>query len=481
MLRTSRYLLLAVTLAFGCTLLFAQSNPTLEKGLKPYGSYSGGDIDSVSLVNGKLELQIPLAGYSQRGGSLGLSFTVRYDNPVYQHYFEDCDIIQPCQEYWEFLGQGVQIEPNLGPRVVPYTELKGSRYEVETVDGSSHKMGQVGSTWETLDGTAIQYNPTTRVVIYPNGTRYYLDTNLWSLLRVEDANGNRISTTVTGWTDTLDRNIPHPETGPIITDYSGCTGPRPTTRARLWNLPAPDGGTMSFKLCYADVRVKSNFWTFDISNRHEAEWTIRTFQSIVLPNGTAWTFEYGSTAESDPNYVNWGDLTRVILPTGGSISYGFGNYFVDIGGTDDQWTQVRAVQTRTVDANDGSGPRTWSYSYGVRVNPTALSPTYTTVSDPLGNQTVHTMTAFGVGSLYETQARYYQGSSSTGALLKTVTTDYISNTCPFQDCSHVNVGVLPIRTTTAGPMARPPRWRRITTPASLTRGTARTTLPSTGW
>ncbi|MGH9554618.1 MAG: RHS repeat domain-containing protein [Terriglobales bacterium] len=461
MLRIARYLLLTVISLAGSTLL-AQSNPTLEKGLKPYGSFSGSDIDSVSLVNGKLELQIPLAGYSQRGGSLGLTFSVRYNNPVFTGYEDDCDIIQPCHEFWDFDNVGARLEANLGPRVDTYTEYIGSsfvkRYEVVTVDGSSHKMGQVGSTWETLDGTAIQFNPTTRVVIFPNGTRYYLDTNLWSLIKVEDANGNRISSTlvgggVTGWTDTLGRTIPHPDAGPIITDYSGCTGPRPTTSARLWSLPAP-GGTMSFKLCYAIVRVKSDMGSDGYSHQlylHDVDRTTVMLQSIVLPNGTAWTFEYGSTAESDPNYVNFGDVTRIVFPTGGSISYGWDLYVVDMPGSGERWTQIRAVQTRTLDANDGSGPHTWSYSYGVKANPPALSPTKTTVTDPLGNQTVHTMTAFGTGSFYETQTLSYQGSAATGTLLKTTTTDYISNTCPFQDCLLVRVGVLPIRTTTAWP------------------------------
>jgi hypothetical protein len=44
-----------------------QQNPNLDSGLNPYGSYHGGDVDSVSLINGNLTLHAPIAHYPQRG------------------------------------------------------------------------------------------------------------------------------------------------------------------------------------------------------------------------------------------------------------------------------------------------------------------------------------------------------------------------------------------------------------------------------
>jgi hypothetical protein len=41
----------------------APGDPTLSQGLKPYGAYSGGDVDLVSFENGKLDLHIPLFSY----------------------------------------------------------------------------------------------------------------------------------------------------------------------------------------------------------------------------------------------------------------------------------------------------------------------------------------------------------------------------------------------------------------------------------
>jgi hypothetical protein len=54
----------------------AQNDPIAEQGIKPYGAYHGGDIDVVSLVNGKLDLHAPLFSYHQRG-KLHLGFTLR--------------------------------------------------------------------------------------------------------------------------------------------------------------------------------------------------------------------------------------------------------------------------------------------------------------------------------------------------------------------------------------------------------------------
>jgi hypothetical protein len=60
----------------------APGDPTLTQGLKPYGSYSGGNVDLVSFEDGKLDLHIPLLSYPQRG-KLQMNFTIRYNNPGY--------------------------------------------------------------------------------------------------------------------------------------------------------------------------------------------------------------------------------------------------------------------------------------------------------------------------------------------------------------------------------------------------------------
>src|ERR1035441_2750022 len=66
-----------------CSVAFAQATPDVEQGLKPFGSYDGGNIDSVSLSNGNVNLHIPLLSYPQRGDRLPLRFFIYYNNKGY--------------------------------------------------------------------------------------------------------------------------------------------------------------------------------------------------------------------------------------------------------------------------------------------------------------------------------------------------------------------------------------------------------------
>src|ERR1700730_1808098 len=68
---------------FGAKSLRAQSLPPTtsddEMGMLPYQSYHGGDIDSISLTTGMLNINYPLLFYPQRG-KLHLSFNLFYNN-----------------------------------------------------------------------------------------------------------------------------------------------------------------------------------------------------------------------------------------------------------------------------------------------------------------------------------------------------------------------------------------------------------------
>src|SRR5207245_2673115 len=76
MYRTPRCLFFALLVACGCAVSASaqttsntdQATPTgLARGAHPLGSY-GGDIDTVSLFNGNVSLNIPIASLPGRGG-----------------------------------------------------------------------------------------------------------------------------------------------------------------------------------------------------------------------------------------------------------------------------------------------------------------------------------------------------------------------------------------------------------------------------
>jgi hypothetical protein len=94
---------LMVSLAFGffafaCGVC-AQSNPNLEIGLRPYGSYGGGKIDSVALANGNLSMRIPLFSYPQRGSIPG-NLSLQYSNKNW-YVFSSCTNTN-CFDQWKW-------------------------------------------------------------------------------------------------------------------------------------------------------------------------------------------------------------------------------------------------------------------------------------------------------------------------------------------------------------------------------------------
>jgi hypothetical protein len=136
-------------------------DPTLERGLKPYGSFEGGNIDSVSMTNGSLNLHIPLLSYPQRGGKLHVGFFVKYDNDSYSYASSNSPACtqKPFVCGWGTYvnGGGMEIVDDVS--ITPYVSgvippSNGPYATLKTPDGSQHEMGAVSSGgWRTIDAT----------------------------------------------------------------------------------------------------------------------------------------------------------------------------------------------------------------------------------------------------------------------------------------------------------------------------------------
>ena len=428
-----------------------------QMGMQPYQSYNGGDIDSISLTSGTLNLNMPFLSYPQRG-KLHFSFNLFYNNQQ-QHRGLLCPPHVACIWIWgypgagplpiersdvfvgsmqEFAVVGTDIPVPSGGDTFHYLNLS-----LQTADGSKHPLAnlgtmirtgqqpdyyyQYGGPWETLDATAWRVNgtftpeqgsgqitETPLSIIGPDGVAYQTATAL-----EEDPNGNMITLSSGTFTDSLGRQItspPNPSSS-SNTDTSGCPQPPqvllPVDHAVQWSVPGPNGNTVNYKFCYAKVAI--NIPPGSPTSEYPGVSGSNTkLQSILLPNGQTWSFGYndpgdGSTYNGSP--VNYGTLTQVTLPTGGTISYSY----VSVGSLVGCQNGGRWVATRMMNANDGTGSHTWTYSY--------TYGTSTTVTDPLGNYAVHTFGLGGPCTPYETQTQYYQVG---GTLLKTVSTTYNS-------------------------------------------------------
>jgi RHS repeat-associated protein len=415
--------------------VFAQTAPDAEQGIKPYGAYSGGDFDTVSLTNGVLDIHIPFLSYPQRGGKLKFSYTLRYTNGALG-IGSVCGPNRPCIFYGEGGGGSPLLVQDQEIQPVPTLNSAGlvSYWNVDDPDGAVHNFGNVsGSVWESIDATGMRYDASSGVITDSAGTRYNPQYNFSTGIStdlIEDTNGNEISMTQSTWTDSLGRVLP-PMQGVTTTDYSGCTGPLPIVAASTWTVPGLNGGSQTYKFCSATVAFDFTL-TSGSSLKVQRSGSGPQLQSVVLPNGTSWILAYENT---------YGALATVTEPTGGSISYTWTVYQPTCTKTGTYPIPfLLEVTSRTINANDGTGGHTWNYTWGSPVK----------ITDPLGNDSLHTITGLGgTCSLYETQAQYYQGSSSSGTLLKTVVTDY--NYAPNPDSTSpisLAMNIAPIHVTT---------------------------------
>ncbi|MGC2695654.1 MAG: hypothetical protein WA738_07670, partial [Candidatus Angelobacter sp.] len=453
---------LPVVLLFASVAL-SQVSPDLEQGMKPYGSYHGGAIDQVSLTNQNLILQANLFTYSQRGGELAYPIVLRYNNKNFSLYQTPCApgtklgttqcplrlrvVFGPAPLGTPSVSHGASVTVGFdglptvgGTRIDTSLTFDGSDIfvspaSVVTPDGSVHQLVQTNNGMITVDGSGYSspglLNATDR-----NGTTYA------GGALAEDRSGNKISLNNSTWTDTLGRQIPaapgpaSPSSTPPASTASLGACPalnyanQPVVAAYSWGLPTINGGTLPLILCYSSVYVRTNILggaqgpnNFDVSQ------TFYMLQSVVMPDNTYWAFQYDAADPNNTSSFGFADLLKVTLPTGGSLTYTWiPSSFCESG-------YSRAVQTRAVDANDGTGPHTWTYSGSV-------------VTDPAGNDTVHTITGLGgTCSLYETQTQYYQGPHNGGTLLKTVNTDYQYTSNPY-DSAVIGSGGVPSGATT---------------------------------
>lgn len=440
-----------------------------QLGMQPYQTYVGGEVDYVNLANGNLSVDSPIVNYRQRG-KVRLDFH-QYYGQEWQHFYEQI-ITDPntgLNNIFRFWGpspsgryapntvfvdaaQRVTIGGYQNCEPVNNQNWCSSNFAVYEMDGAEHPLGNLGTQnlvcpsnncgmhysgpWESIDvsgwhvngqiqldgsfGSAwLRYAPNS--IVDPDGVTYPQS----GVVFEEDSNGNTINFNNSTYTDSLGRNISVPPTGGTAanTTTSNCPQPPqvllPVDHAVLWSPPGPAGSSnYNYIFCYSKgtINIPADT-TFGV--QPYAATTFTFLQSIVLPNGQSWDFQYndpgdGSTYNGSP--VNYGTLTQVKLPAGGTISYKYSTRWLNIaiqnGG--------RYVVSRTVNANDGTGPYTWNYIYSAITSGSNQVGTLTQVTDPQGNYSKHTFDNRG----HEITTQMY---SADGTLQKTLQISFGSN------------------------------------------------------
>ena len=480
----SAFLSSIILCSFSASRTTAQVDPNLEQGFKLYGSYHGGDIDTINLHNGHLTVYAPFYSLPQRGGKLKLSFSVHYDNLFGTYIQATC---QPpphqatCSYTVRYYGTSAGIISDQGYALIKNLANSGQMdgagnplmipvFYVLGPDGAQHQLVYTtDGHYETIDNSNLRLDQTNTDYGNPSGT--LTDSNgirqpITSIFQpsppipaaggtpgfssLEDQNGNQItySSSTKTYTDTLGRSL---NLTPAAGNVASCPvlnyPLQSVTSASTVNLLAPNGGTMPVILCSANVYIRSSMCGI-LPRCTEYSGYTNMLQSIVLPNGTYWAFQYSAADPNNSASIAYGDLLKVVLPTVGSITYTYGTtYGCSASPSTTPTRGTPQVLTRAVDANDGSGPHTWNYTWGN----TNVSPLVNSVTDPLNQKVVHSFVGQGGSCLYyETQTQTYDASNN---LLKTVSTDYSSKDNAVSDLQGTDLAasVVPIHVTTTWP------------------------------
>jgi RHS repeat-associated protein len=269
------------------------------------------------------------------------------------------------------IGTGAQCSSSGGNQT--------SGFSTGDADGSGYILNVPGNCCSISVGNVKVTSPTANVITPLSRT-------------IQDSNGNSITSDGSGHlTDTL---------GIVAMTTSGAS-PNPVS----YSYTAPSGATASFTQTFRTYTVQTNFGCSGVSEYGATSNSL--VDKITLPDGSFYQFTYELTPGSSTNVT--GRLASVRFPTGGTISYQYS------GGSNGITCSDGSAATLTRTTPDGQ----WTYARTLGTVPASS----TTITDPQGNQTVMQFANLG-GTIYQTVEKVYQGTLSSGTLLRSTTTCY---------------------------------------------------------
>ena len=406
---TLRIVLVLSLLAICSGVAYAQ----VTTGTPPFGSFGGGP-DVINLANLNSHLSVPVLNKPGRGTSFNYNLT--YDSSIWYPVASDWQ----NQTYW---GWGVQTAVatgyiNFNPvTTICYTGHNISGYKVVVsgwvyVDqfgiphgfaGSTiNESGTCGSLHQGLTSTTndgagytLEATGSAGTIVTRAGKTITPPLNASSgVASAIDRNGNEISVASTGViTDTLGSTA--------LTVAGSGTPSSPVTLT----YTAPSGATPAYTVKYSTYTVQTNFGCSGITEFGPTSESLVS-EIDLSDQGVNSSDKYTFTYEATPSYSSnvTGRLASVTLPTGGTITYTYS------GGSNGIECADGSTAGLTRQTPDG----TWTYARtlgtGAATTSTITAPTYNSQN----NQTV-----IDFQGIYPTESQVYQGSSTSGTLLKT--------------------------------------------------------------
>ena len=467
----SLYRLCVPAILFASFSVFAnaQDLPDVAQGLQPYTAYHGGQLDKVSMANGGLSVRIPLVSFPQKG-ELSLSYSLVFNSSGYQ-MVETCPTVQGPDGSVDLIVAGpysctYQVTPilaglqkmygipTLGPQLVIDQMLQAtgsavteqfvqspapptnSTYYIVKPDNSESRLALMDDgTYRSVNEDGYMFTPS-RAGLVPNGmnvtdvvpgvitdSRGITYKQSPGLASITDLDNNAITFVGGGLAppviDSVGRSIPLPAAPttlvcPTIAGPQSSGGP-----GSPWTVPGP-GSPVTYLFCYTNVAVQTNYSGQPNQPQDEFSRNIPMLQAIVLPNGTYWGFVYDSL----------GDLTKLIYPTGGSVSYTYNfnngacdtsrSGYVPDGVSVTTW--IPQVATRTMADAQGTVLGTWTYNGNGEIE---------SFLDPMNHLTVNHFwgDASGCGD-FDAGQDIHAGPTTSSPILKSTLNHYDGNLAP---------------------------------------------------
>jgi RHS repeat-associated protein len=444
-----RQTFVSLALAF---LVCAASYPMgaqLTTGLPPFGSFSGGPIDTINLSNLNVHFAFPV--FTRGGRGLPFSYSLTYDSSIWNITGTlGAEVWYPNSPYGGVTGLwgwGQQAQPSAGSvayshsvkrcpdltlynqyTFTSYTDASGTTHVLNpsliVVDDQTCSAYPYSAQQTAPDGSgyliSVDSTPSTTVTT-PSGTVINVPIKATGTNgSIADSNGNFVTLSGgTSFTDTL---------GTVALTASA-VGANPA----IYSYPAPNGTQASVQLFYSPYYVQTAFGCTDSSSAPIAEWSSYNQEYLVtkvqMSDGTYYQIAYEQTPGYGTGYST-GRIQSITLPSGGTITYSYQ-------GSNDGVNCIDGSPSHLVRSTpDG----TWTYTHTINSNGTGS----TTVLDPKGNQTVYSFqNANGTQDGLETQRVVYNGTST---VLATTNTCYNGTVAP---CTGVQISLPVARRTVA--------------------------------
>jgi RHS repeat-associated protein len=375
----------------------AQSVPNeLNTGYPENSIFHGTEIENVQVENRNLHVNIPI--WSAKGRGLNTGYSFQYNNHGYRlvtHCYTGGGGF--CQDTVAADPLSPMVLKGYGPTDYQIVELGGGNvfcatgiyawtiggFFLREPDGTKHHFAPDPIRLNGSPGTCAGLaNTSTLYADDGSGWIMQLNLNNGSIVSVTnkngtnltsgvvDANGNQLTwnSSTSQWTDTLGR--------PILAN-----GSYYDSSGTLQSLTV----TTSDGTVPTQITLPGNQGTYSFT---------------YAPTVPTQLCQFSSADQCLESSNGGGEIASITLPTGGQISYTWG-----------EWDEAgRKVASRTVSANGVTG--TWNYHIG--------APGGTIVTDPSGRDTEY------FGSPTAT-VQYFDGAAGTSPLIKTVQIDYTSN------------------------------------------------------